>query len=108
MSVSPLHYGSRSVFVLYAHRDCEEVCHVGERLARNGYLRARSEKNAARETSAKINNEVSRDNVRPRGCSVKFVSRDCGRIRPRSPPPKVRSRENLQILVFLETEVSKM
>ena len=71
-------------------------------------LRARSEKNAALETSAKINNEVSRDSVRPRGCSVTEVSRDCGRIRPRSPLPKVRSRENLQILVFLETEVSKM
>ena len=71
-------------------------------------IRARSEKNAALETSAKINNEVSRDSVRPRGCSVTEVSRDCGRIRPRSPPPKVRSHENLQILVFLETEVSKM
>jgi hypothetical protein len=38
------------------------------------FVRARSEKNAALETSAKINNEVSHDSMRPRGCSVTEVS----------------------------------
>jgi hypothetical protein len=57
-------------------------------------FRACSEKNAPRETSAKKNNEVSHDSVRLGGCSVNWVSRECGRIRPRSPPPKVVESTN--------------